>query len=111
MKIDKNRRRTTLSLDDGTVIAVVTRKWPRWKTKVNVPPLAPRYFGNQDAAERHAVYFAYRAAAKASGYAVDRTADDRFAFKRPDGTLHDVPQITESGAWFAAYAESTLRRR
>jgi hypothetical protein len=111
MKIDKNKRRTTFSRDDGTVIAIVMRSWMRWEAKVNVPPRAPRYFGSRDAAERHAVHFASKAAAQARGYSVERTVDSRFVFKRPDGALHDVPQITESGAWFAAYADSTLRRR
>jgi hypothetical protein len=108
MKIDKNRRRTIFSRDDGTLIAVVTRSWPRWQVRISTPPLAPRYFIRRDAAERHAVNFATKAAARARGYSVGRTADGRFAFKRPDGALHNVPQITESGAWFAAYADSTL---
>ena len=109
MKIDKNKRRTTFSRrDDGTVIAAVTQSWPRWQASISIPPRPPRYFAKRDAAERHAVYYAHRAAAQARGYHVEKTADGRFTFKRRDGALHDMPQITESDAWFAAYTDSTF---
>jgi hypothetical protein len=107
MKTVTSTHSTVYSFDDGTVIATTTQYRFSWRVRVNIPPLPLRTFANRAAAEHHAGYFARRAAAEAGGYTIHRSADGRFAFRRPDGTPIEPPtHLTESDAWIAAYADS-----
>ena len=110
MKISKGARRTIFRLEDGSLVVVVSPKWPGWQVSIRMPPLPLRTFMSRDAAERHAAYFANRACAQSAGYVVHATADGRFAFKRPDGTRAGQPYESESDAWSAACADSLARR-